>query len=377
MRSNENFNRNIWHVLHKIQTHSTQNRYDSEIQYDIDLLHSKDELHILTTLSDCNVVRIYQRRLKDAFHVIVTLTPIQPKFTNILKNFEILQPFPSTNANLNQSKIYLKEEISHFQSVLKNLKRSEMLCYKDFRVLLTISNTIKILISQIDAEKTTHSVLFEDTKIKREFSHFSRNKKNYQLSLPSTSQPIPIVGKIEVPGLNERLDKLKPQSPEHSGPKFPYKIPAGTCWSSVIIKFLDDERIEIWVKKQKHITDFKKMGMVGKSKIPTPCEQWLFMKVLAKCYGELSIKDTEARDKYKKQKQALSETLKNYFSIDYDPFYPYQSCQEKIGNSYKIKLTLISPPENPDNNIETDLDDADALGIHEFLNEEAPQVFDS
>lgn len=204
-----------------------------------------------------------------------------------------------------------------------------------------------------------------------------RHAVSTQPTLFDSSKPLPITGEIVVSGLHEGLKALKlTKSLENNGPKFPYKIPAGTCWKNIIIKFLDDERVEIWVKRLKHVTDFKEMGMVGKGNLPTPCEQWLFLKVLAKCYGELSIKDTESRDKYKKQKQALSETLKNYFSIDYDPFYPYQSCQEKIGNSYKIKLTLISPPENPDNNIETDLDDADDLGIHEFLNEQAPQVLD-
>ncbi len=204
-----------------------------------------------------------------------------------------------------------------------------------------------------------------------------KSNKLIQPTLFESPRPFPITGEVVVSGLNERLDALRPKSPETTGPKFPYKIPAGTHWNNVIIKFLTDEQIEIWVKKQKHVTDFKEMGMVGKGTVPKPCEQWLFLKVLAQFHGELTIKDPEAKDKYKKHKQGLSDRLKQYFSIDYDPFYPYQSCLEKGGNSYKIKLLLIPPPKQnlPKQSIEHD-EDADTLGIHEFLEETAPQIMD-
>jgi hypothetical protein len=131
------------------------------------------------------------------------------------------------------------------------------------------------------------------------------------------------------------------------------------------------------VKKQLHLTDYKEMGMVGRGKNPEPSEQWLFLKVLAQYNGEITIKDTEAKDKYKKQKQVLTDTLRSYFAIDYDPFYPYQSCLEKGGNSYKIKLLLIPPPKKDNSKQNFIKDDADTLGITEFLNETAPQILDS
>jgi hypothetical protein len=108
--------------------------------------------------------------------------------------------------------------------------------------------------------------------------------------------------------------------------------------------------------------------MIGKGKVPEPSEQWLFMKVLAQYQGEITIRDPEAKDKYKKQKQALTETLRNYFSIDYDPFYPYHSCPEKAGNSYKIKLLLI-PPFDKDTRPNIIEEETDPLGIQEYLNE--------
>ena len=117
------------------------------------------------------------------------------------------------------------------------------------------------------------------------------------------------------------------------------------------------------------------MELVGKGKKPKPSELWTFLKVLAKVNGELTVKDTEARDKYKKQKELLAKSLQSYFSIDYDPFYPYRSSSEKSGNSYKIKITLIPPPDTK-KKTNTDEDDNDDLGIKEYLGEQNPQVYE-
>ena len=67
---------------------------------------------------------------------------------------------------------------------------------------------------------------------------------------------------------------------------------------------MDDENIFIQVKHIKHEVNYKEMWFVGKGKNPNPSEAWVFLKVLAKVNGELTIKDAEARDKYKKQKDS-------------------------------------------------------------------------
>ena len=124
--------------------------------------------------------------------------------------------------------------------------------------------------------------------------------------------------------------------------KFPYKLPAGTIWGNIIIKFLNDEDVFIQVKQLKHNTNYEEMGFVGKGNNPNPSEAWTFLRVLAhQVNGELTIKDAEAKDRYKKQKELLGKALQKYFLLDYDPFYPYHSSSEKSGDSYKIKLTLI------------------------------------
>lgn len=154
--------------------------------------------------------------------------------------------------------------------------------------------------------------------------------------------------------------------------KFPHKLPRGTNWENFIIKFLDEENVLIKIKQFKHTTNYKEMGFLGRGKDPRPSVAWTFFKVLAKVNGELSIKDKEAKDKYKKQKEELSEVLENYFSIDYDPFYPYHSSIEKGGNSYRIKIVLIPPPitEEKETNSNDNEDDNDSLGIKEYLGDQ-------
>ena len=59
------------------------------------------------------------------------------------------------------------------------------------------------------------------------------------------------------------------------------------------------------------------------------------MKILAEKKGQISWEDGEASENIKKKKQLLSDTLKAFFRIDDDPFYPYRD--EK---AYRTKFTL-------------------------------------
>jgi len=380
MSSSEDFNRNIWDVLQKIQANCNQN--NNTQLYEIDLMDSQDNLQILQKLADWKVLQIYRRQLKKNFHVLVTLAPIEPKFNNLFKSFELLQlPFSIARADGGSAQFqigFLIEEIHHFQTILKQSLGAGTLSEKDYLVFSMFINMMNSLIDHnVVSNEISGPTLFEDNKIHTK-KNFSIHSNHYQPSLFSQTKPIPvqITDEVIVAGLKESLQALKPKSPEHSRPKFPYKIPAGTCWEEIVIKFLDDERVEHQVRNKKYITDFREMGMIGKGKIPKPCEQWNFLKVLSKCLGELTIKDPDAKDTYKKQKQGLSQTLRHYFSLDYDPFYPYHSSPEKIGNSYKIKIKLIPPPERPMSKDDLQTDDTDLLGIHEYLKTEAPQVVD-
>ena len=123
--------------------------------------------------------------------------------------------------------------------------------------------------------------------------------------------------------------------------KFPYALPAGTTWEQIILQFHNDENVIIRVGQFKHTANYIEFGLYdGRGKQFRPNEQWNFLKVLAKLNGEIRITDSEATDTYKKQKQILSQKLKEYFGIDYDPFHPYRTER-----AYRIKMTLIPPPE--------------------------------
>lgn len=193
---------------------------------------------------------------------------------------------------------------------------------------------------------------------------------------PPKVQEKPELPKVEVIVYNtnsQTIQASEPSNEKGSSPKFPHKLPAGTRWEDITIKFLDEESILILVNKFKIKTNYQEMGFTGKGKNPNPSEAWAFLKVLARLNGELAIKDAEARDKYKKQKELLAKSFQSYFSLDYDPFFPYKSSPEKEGNSYKVKVTLIPLPSSPQDVVRDE--DEDSLGIQESLDEFAPQTY--
>ncbi|MFH1866582.1 MAG: RNA-directed DNA polymerase, partial [Patescibacteria group bacterium] len=170
-----------------------------------------------------------------------------------------------------------------------------------------------------------------------------------------------------------------PEKKENREHKFPHKLPAGTIWENFTIKFLTNEAVSIQVKQFQHNVSYKDMNWVGKGNNPRPSKVWAFLKVLAMVGGELTLKDPEAKDEYKKQKELLAKSLQGYFSLEYDPFYPYKHyspSKKRRVNSYEIKITLIPPPqtENKKSDIREDKDD---LGIKEYLDEQAPQVYEA
>lgn len=157
------------------------------------------------------------------------------------------------------------------------------------------------------------------------------------------------------------------------GNKFPHPIPAGTTWNNVVITFLDDRRVKMNVSGKEHTANYVELGLTGYGNPPAPSVLWSFLRVLAQLNGEIEIKDPEAKDQYKKQKQQLSQFLKKYFSLDTDPFHPYKN--EK---SYKTKFTVFCdvsvPASTSDNkqNIEESLDDE----IASELARQAPSVIE-
>jgi|GEM_PF-1072979 len=246
--------------------------------------------------------------------------------------------------------------------------------YGDIEELYQEINGSDILIDSDKQERLNKIQLsLSVLKKKREIAKKVVLERHNKIQSVSPIQKIEIVkGKLEVDGLRDGLKAIAQSKKEADKPKFPHKLPAGTKWEEIAIKFESEEDVYIQVKQFKHTASYKELGLVGRGKNPNPSELWAFLKVLAKVNGELAIQDAEARDKYKKQKELLAKALKNYFSLDYDPFYPYRSSSEKRGNSYKIKITLI-PLQNSDKKT-TAAEEDDDLGVKEYLKEQAPQV---
>lgn len=161
--------------------------------------------------------------------------------------------------------------------------------------------------------------------------------------------------------------------------RFPYKLPAGTQWKNIVIKFLDEETVSISVGRyyKDVIQTFEEMGFVDKRfSSPRPNEAWKFLKVLAINNGEITFKDKKAKLTYKKQKELLAKQLQSYFRMESDPFYPYHETK-----SYRARFIIFYAPEElkrdekKQEETETEEDEIDEE-IKQFLNEQAPQVWE-
>ena len=151
----------------------------------------------------------------------------------------------------------------------------------------------------------------------------------------------------------------------------PTNIPSNAKWEDITIKFVDGHNVDIKCKDKTNRSDYKEMGFED-SKSRKPNKQWEFLKQLAENQGELAWEKSppsktsgmrkirqdfgydydedaptasknkgfsiiKAPDKAKKTKQLLAKTLKTYFRINEDPFFPYKKVK-----AYKIKIKLIA-----------------------------------
>ena len=161
-------------------------------------------------------------------------------------------------------------------------------------------------------------------------------------------------------------------------PKFADVLPAGTPWEYIWLQFIDDDCVMIHAGRFMRQASYVDMGLADtRSKNPKPNEQWKFLLLLAKKGGEISPKDSEADERFKKQKEHLSKKLQRYFRLDTDPFYGYNERK-----AYHIRLKLMYPQEiktvtalaEPET--ETPLDDL-STDIRESYAAQTPTVNDT
>lgn len=135
---------------------------------------------------------------------------------------------------------------------------------------------------------------------------------------------------------NDSVDIIKTNKQKN---RFPFTIHGGTTWENIYIKFNNDEEVTIMVNCYKHNTSFADMGFID-NRSGKPNSEWALLIIFAKNGGRLSSGNPEARDRYKKIKQLLSDSLKYYFSIEYDPFKKYNKS-----DGYELKLNLSYPKQ--------------------------------
>ncbi len=180
------------------------------------------------------------------------------------------------------------------------------------------------------------------------------NAKNRKAQIAALTQILEKAEKEEV-GQSTKTNK----EPEEQTQAI--KLPKGTSWEDVIIKFIDGENVKIFGKGFEQEASYKEMGFQNNKKVPrTPNKQWLFLRSLADLEGVITWDSPRANQTLKKTKQLLSYGLKAYFKLSGEPFGDY-----KTEKGYRIRMQLIPshgsvviPPEE-----KTD----DEFGIEEEL----------
>lgn len=125
----------------------------------------------------------------------------------------------------------------------------------------------------------------------------------------------------------------------------PFNFPSGLMWEEISIQFLNEHEVIIKARDYTKQTTYEIMGFQdAKKKLPN--KQWQFLRLLAIKGGEISWENNynlplKQINSIKKQKQLLSETLKECFQIYEDePFADYKSQ-----GGYLIKIKLIPESE--------------------------------
>ena len=98
-----------------------------------------------------------------------------------------------------------------------------------------------------------------------------------------------------------------------------FPTPAGARWNDVRIRFLDGHSVSIWVRDKSGVYSFSQMGM-SKRNSAAPTAQWKLLEAFAEGRGVFDWENEQASRTQKKQKQLLSQALRDFFRIDGDPF---------------------------------------------------------
>lgn len=184
-------------------------------------------------------------------------------------------------------------------------------------------------------------------------------KKSFKTSLsdkPNKSDSIELIISSLMNKINSKTDftESKDTSKTNTNNIVPIKLPPNTKWEYITIQFLDYDEVIITASKHfKKRVNYQRMGFEDQ-KSKKPNKQWQFLYDLAQCRGSISWTTSTYRKradthpsstyKVKKWKQRLADSLKEYFNINEDPFFPY-----KKRKAYETKFSLLPEPSNMKN----------------------------
>jgi len=132
----------------------------------------------------------------------------------------------------------------------------------------------------------------------------------------------------------------------------PLELPPGTKWEQIILKFIDNESIEIkGPDNYKEVATFREMEFENRKKSGRPPNKlWVFLQALAHKKGTFSwdllkkgtrnpnIKD--AMDNATKRKQLVNQKLKAFFNLKEDPI-----IYDRKNKIYQTKFEITSENE--------------------------------
>jgi len=119
-----------------------------------------------------------------------------------------------------------------------------------------------------------------------------------------------------------------------TAPKNAFSSIEGLQWQDLKVQFVDGHNVRISAKDVTEVVNYAHMGFED-LRTHLPNTQWSLLRIFASNKGQIDWENSDAADNVRKRKQVLSNTLREYFQIDDDPFYPYSG-----GRAYRIKFAL-------------------------------------
>ncbi len=344
---NNNFNKNILNkkeeIISNLSKNETIKRYkDPEIERFLSVLSQNTIEGVTNYLSDGKILIDDNNKL-EKYKWILKNDPF------IFENESIGKQFEKFNIIFKELQLFMLEKFHDYnQNPFYYLYPDQRHSTKAEDDKFWMENFLELIDINDRFEK-------EYLELIKQFNTHGTNNGNDTIKIVHKFE-----NSIQEKDIDLNIKNINENKKQDNNKKYPYKLNAGTTWQNINMTFVDNENIFINIKNQNHKTNYIEMGFNDKRN-GNPNKQWELLKVLAKNSGNIGPKNQDAKDNYEKQKELLSNKLKKYFGIEYDPFEPY-----KKGEGYKTKFTLMFDNKYQNENKDTE----------NSLEKESQEIFD-